>query len=68
MDRYVVWAKEYQRQIAQHRDVWAVLVIGSESYTYFLPENSADIIAYDVLVNTTGPEIMMLLQSIRTNA
>jgi|ERR1700691_4585346 hypothetical protein len=68
MDRYVVWAKEYQRQIAQHRDVWAVLVIGSESYTYFLPANSTDIIAYDVLVNTTGPEIMMLLQSIRTNA
>jgi hypothetical protein len=44
------------------------LVIGSESYTYFLPANSADIITYDVLVNTTGPEIMALLQSIRTNA
>jgi hypothetical protein len=67
IDRYVMWAKDYQRQVTGiKRPIWAVLMIGSESHTYYLDPTSEHINFSNVAINTTGPEIMEILREIRS--
>jgi hypothetical protein len=67
IDRYIMWAKDYQRQVAGiKRPIWAVLMIGSKSHTYYLDPASEHINFSNVAINTTGPEIIEILRQIRS--
>jgi len=66
MDEYITWAKDYQEQvIGTRRPIWAVLMIGSKSYTYHLNPISGYITYEDIGVSTTGPEVIEVLRQAR---
>jgi len=68
MDGYISWAKEYQRQVTgTPPPIWAVLVIGSESYIFFLDPASNQVGYSELAINTTGAEIMDILQKVRAS-
>jgi hypothetical protein len=69
LDRYIMWAKDYQRQVTGiKRPIWAVLMIGSESHAYYLDPDSSQIDYSNIAINSTGLEIVEILRNIRSTA
>jgi hypothetical protein len=68
VDSYISWAKEYQHQLTgTPPPIWAVLVIGSVSHIFFSDPSSNQVEYLDAAINTTGAEIMNLLQRVRAS-
>ena len=65
MDRYINWAREYQRHVSPWArvGVYAVLVLGSKSIVYDLSPNS-NFINAEPYLDTTGPQILNMLNNL----
>lgn len=66
MERYMLWAREYQRQVSPWAriGVYAVLVIGTKSIVYDISPDS-EFINTGAYRDTTGREMLNMLQDLR---
>ena len=66
VDRYIEWAKRYQRNLAPEMKavIWAMLVFGSKCRVFRLDPHSEFVYFHDG-EQTTGDNVRQLLQSIR---
>jgi hypothetical protein len=66
LDRYITWGKDYQRQVTgTEKKIWGVLVIGSQSYIFYLDPSDKHVQYSELLINTTGTTMLELLQTVR---